>query len=281
MNKTLLTLSTLLLLSFNSYSVEIKEIDSVQLKNGLAYEKGQETPFTGTYLKKNDDKGNKFFTESYIDGVLISINTWYEDGSKFSEAEYKNGKINGYLKSWHKNGKLSANSNIKNNKEHGVTTKYYKNGNKKSEGLYDNGKMLEVTHWDEDKDKTVNVKYNGLLNPITMTKWHKNGQKKGVAHYKNRMKHGIFILWHENGNKKSETNFVNDKWNGLKTTWRENGIVKSETNYSDNIMNGLSTTYFSNGSKEFERHMKNNKTVSYTMWDKDGNKVLEVDMSKK
>ena len=109
MNRLLLTTITLLVISIGSYAIEIKEVDSIQIKNNLAYEKGANTPFTGTYLKKNDAKGNKFFTENYTDGVLISINTWYEDGSKFSEAEYKNGKINGYLRSWHKNGKLSAN----------------------------------------------------------------------------------------------------------------------------------------------------------------------------
>ena len=283
MKKTLLILSTLLLLSFNSYSVEIKEIDSVQLKDGLAYEKGQETPFTGIHITRDKD-GNKFHTKSYLNGTLTLISIWYEDGTKLSEAEYKNGKANGHLLSWHKNGNMWIKSNFKDDKENGTSTIYYKNGQKKQISIFDNGKMLESTHWDEDGDKVRNVKYDVLssfINPITQTKWYKNGQKKGVVHYKNRMKHGIFILWHENGSKKSETNFVNDKWNGLKTTWRENGNVKSETNYSDNIMNGLSTTYFSNGSKEFERHMKNNKIVSYTMWDKNGKKVLEVDMSKK
>ena len=95
------------------------------------------------------------------------------------------------------------------------------------------------------------------------------------------MKNGLLTLWHENGNKKSESSFVNDKLNGLRTTWRENGIVESEINYSDNIMNGLSTTYFSNGSRKTERHMKNNKIESYIMWDKEGNKLLENNNSKK
>jgi antitoxin component YwqK of YwqJK toxin-antitoxin module len=288
MKKTLLILSTLLLLSANSYGVESKEIDSVQLKDGLAYEKGQDTPFTGIHISRDKD-GNKFHTKNYLNGVLTLMTVWYEDGTKLSEAEHKNGKANGHLLSWHKNGNMWIKSDFKDDKENGTSTIYYKNGQKKQISIFDNGKILESTHWDEDGDKVRNVKYDGLsdlykgqsFNPIAQTRWYKNGQKKGVVHYRNKVKNGLFTKWYENGKLKSTTNFVNGKVHGLKSEWYDSGKIKSEINYSNNKVDGLITKYHPNGQKEAEIHMKNNVKGLAILWDKDGKKIFETDMSNK
>jgi len=288
MKKTLLILSTLLLLSFNSYGVETKEIDSVQHKDGLVYEIGQNTPFTGIHITRDKD-GNKFHTKSYLNGILTLMTVWYEDGTKAVETEYKNGKMNGYFLTWHRNGNIWSKSNIKDGKENGTTTKYYKNSQKKSAAIFDNGKILEATDWDEDGYKIISVKYDGLsdlykgesLNPISQTNWYKNGQKKVVVHYRNKMKNGLLTEWYENGKLESTTNFVNDKVHGLKTEWYDSGKIKSEINYSNNKLNGLITKYYPNGQKEVEIRVKNNVEGLAIMWDKDGKKVFEMDMSKK
>ena len=72
-------------------------------------------------------------------------NTWYENGQKKIEANYKDGKMNGKWTWWHENGQIESEGNFKNGKKDGKRTWWFENGQKKAEGNYKNGKEVHAT----------------------------------------------------------------------------------------------------------------------------------------
>jgi len=65
-----------------TFNTTIKEISSLVERNGLMYEPNQDKPFTGKYV------------------------TYYENGQKKQEGNYKEGKKDGLWTSWDKNGNI-------------------------------------------------------------------------------------------------------------------------------------------------------------------------------
>ena len=81
-------------------------------EKGVVYIQGEKTPYTG---------------------VLQNIN---EKGILESEAEYKDGKMNGFSKLYYPNGKLLMSGQMKENKEVGNWKYYDENGNLLGEAPY-------------------------------------------------------------------------------------------------------------------------------------------------
>jgi len=83
--------------------------------------------------------------EDYI-GILINkipegfLIEWYEDGSNFSEGNYKDGEKEGLWIYWYENGSKLSEGNYKDGKKEGLWIEWYENGDKKSEGNYKDGK---------------------------------------------------------------------------------------------------------------------------------------------
>lgn len=76
--------------------------------------------------------------------------TYFENGNKESEVNYKNGKVNGWARMWYKNGQLHVEAKYKNNKTHGTRTAYHENGQVFCRAKYKNGKLLRKRNWDEN-----------------------------------------------------------------------------------------------------------------------------------
>ena len=92
---------------------------------------------------------------------LVKAITWYENGQKWLEETYKDGKLAGKWVDWYENGEKVSEETFKDGEEDGVSTGWYENGQKEYEGTYKDGK--------ED----------GLW-----TEWHDNGQKRAEFTYK-------------------------------------------------------------------------------------------------
>ena len=143
-------------------------VEELEFREDIAYLKGSDTPYTG-----------KVF-------VL------YENGKKWIESNYKDGKEEGLHVAWYKNGQKFAEGNYKDGKEEGLHVAWYENGQKKAEGNVKDGKP------------------DGLW-----VRWHKNGQKFAEGNYKNGKGSGRQISWYENGKKKGEVNMKDGKQDGL------------------------------------------------------------------
>ena len=101
--------------------------------------------------------------------------SYYDNGKKQYEIQYKNNKINGIAKAWDTNGKLINQVNYVNNKfhgqwidyfpngtiqhiinynygkKHGKEIWYYKSGNIKSQAIYEYDVIIsEILRWDDN-----------------------------------------------------------------------------------------------------------------------------------
>tara|TARA_Y100001934_G_scaffold73467_1_gene91324 strand:- start:34 stop:588 length:555 start_codon:yes stop_codon:yes gene_type:complete len=108
----------------------------LQDRNGVKYLLNEETPFTGR-------------AESF-----------YENGQKLLEVNFKDGKKDGLQVIWHENGQKAVEGTNKNGERDGLSTSWYENGQK----------SLEVNFKDRKRMSTVVWKPNGEKCPVTNLK---------------------------------------------------------------------------------------------------------------
>ena len=211
MKKLLTILLTLFL--FSSAYAEVRVVDKLEYRDGIAYAVGESESFSG------------------------KLATTYSNGKKETEINYKNGKQEGLDTWWYKNGKKGREINYKNGKQEGLDTWWNKNGKKGRESRYKNNQLdgLEI-EWD-----------GGSV--VSTINWHK-GKKDGLEtkqfvdstieakiNWRDGKKHGLDTWWFnsrswgEQGKKRSETNWVDDLKNGISITYRKNGTKQSEIKY--------------------------------------------------
>lgn len=126
------------LLSFAVSAQKIVDFNDLEERNGLFYEIGSKTPYTGkcvtTYPNGQLGMGG-YIKDGLRDGEWI---WFYENGNKKRYCVYKNG--------------------IKD----GPSIFYYKNGQKKSEILFSNDKNIKQTSWDEKGNKIPNPSFSSF-----------------------------------------------------------------------------------------------------------------------
>ncbi len=82
--------------------------------------------------------------------VKIKEISYFSDGKKESEREYKNGKVNGWARMWFKNGQLYMEATYIDNKVHGERNAYHENGQVFCRAEYENGEILRKKNWDKE-----------------------------------------------------------------------------------------------------------------------------------
>ena len=92
-------------------------------RESITYLKGSDTPYTG-----------KAFT-------------FYENGQKWQEVNYKNGKPDGLWVSWYENGQKGLEGNFKDGKQHGLWLFWHENGQKRQETNYKDGERISEKWW--------------------------------------------------------------------------------------------------------------------------------------
>jgi hypothetical protein len=148
---------TLLVTMLLAVSVYIKVV-STNL-NAIFYMPNSDKPFTGKYVPSYYENGQKKSESNYKNGRLDGLSTnWYENGQKKSEVSFKDGKPSGLLTEWYKNGQKERESDHKDGKLNGLITEWYENGQKKMEWNFKNGKdgkPDEFTTWDKNGQKQI------------------------------------------------------------------------------------------------------------------------------
>ena len=78
---------------------------------------------------------------------------YYDNGKSKIEGNVINGKQNGIWKIYHENGKLKEEGNWSNGKENGLFKIYHENGKKSKKIIFDMGKRIKQTCWNENGKK--------------------------------------------------------------------------------------------------------------------------------
>ena len=132
--------------------------------------------------------GNKMASSTLIDGDLIRLTEWYENGKKKRDRKFTRSISDWKEINWYENGKKEKETEIKNGIEHGKTTRWYENGKKQSEGEYFQGDFHGKWIW-----------------------WYEKGQMKTLIEFKYGELDGKYINWDENGKITRDTIFKDGK----------------------------------------------------------------------
>lgn len=238
-----------------------------------------------------DQQGNR-------QGVAL---VYYPTGELQREIDYKDGKVNGWMKDYYKNGKLKVKSELQNDEFNGASFLYYLDGTIKEENTYVKGKLegkaklyyqtntlkYEVDYKNglfEGKIKEYypdgKVKFEGeyLAGKRTgpSVYYYKNGSIEAKYTYEADQITGPFETFFENGQLQKKGTYKNGILVGKYQSWHENGKISEEEEYDENGKgNGIQKEYAQDGILLFESEIKKDALLWYKFYDKSGKVIAE------
>ena len=117
--------------------------NELEYREGIVYLKGSDTPYTGKVYSLYEN-GQKYSEDNYKDGKEDGLQEgWHENGRKWSEENWKDGKEDGLFASWHENGQKRSEGNWKDGNQDGLFVWWHENGQKKLEVNWKDGEEVE------------------------------------------------------------------------------------------------------------------------------------------
>jgi len=121
--------------------------DELEDREGVAYLKNSNSPYTGKCFEFHDN-GQKKSEENYKDGKPDGLLVyWYENGQKQTEINYKDGKPHGIGFNWYENGQKEAEGNHKDGKMDGLLVAWHENGQKQMELTFKDNEPISEKYW--------------------------------------------------------------------------------------------------------------------------------------
>lgn len=148
------------------------------------------------------------------------LKSYYENGNLYEEAQFDNGKIDGYRKIYFEDGSgVMIHESYADDVYHGTYEKFYANGKTKVKGKYENGSMEGVwTAYYPSGAIKDEVAMHANLENGPFKEYHENGAVKAIGAYKDgEQEHGPLQLFDESGTliKKMDCNM-----GVCRTTWK-------------------------------------------------------------
>ena len=126
--------------------------------------------------------------------------TYYVNGQKHQESQYRLGRYEGSQSAYHDNGQKSYEQYYVDGVCTGPDSGWYRDGRKMYEGRYASDKQDGTwTRWYPDGTTQTRAQYKGGLFDGTSTSWHANGQMQYEVHYENGKQHGPDRAWDSAG----------------------------------------------------------------------------------
>ena len=138
---------------------------------------------------------------------------------------------NGLFTSWHENGQKWSEENYKDGKEDGLQLWWYENGQKDGEEKWKDGKRMSAETWKPNGEKCpeTNLKEgNGRV-----VWYYESGQKSVRVYVQDGKLDGLETNWYENGQKQYEINYKDGKEEGLTIYYNEDGTEDYREVYKD------------------------------------------------
>jgi hypothetical protein len=134
------------------------------------------------------------------EGFTGTWTTYYVNGQKANEVEFKNGNKDGTHTTYHDNGRKSVEQHYVAGTCSGTDRGWYADGAPAYEGIYVDGKQDgRWTHWSEDGRLRSRREMRAGEYDGTNAYWHENGQKQYESTYRNGKKHGLDRAWTAEG----------------------------------------------------------------------------------
>ncbi len=264
---------------------------SGKLKEIVPYREGKKEG-TG---KVFDEKGNIITIKEYHRDNLVErtrINrynrngnkegrwiTFYPDGKKHTEANYKDGRLEGYYKEYDRVGNLTLVLFYRDGKLVDLTegndtiatpvdirNKYDEEGNLVESGAYRNGVPIGIHR-----------KYNKEGKVIGARIYDNNGKvvAEGIVTEKGE-KEGKWKFYYENGQVRAEGRYVRNMRTGTWKFYDRNGRIEQTGSYRNGKPEGTWQWFYEDGTLRREEEYFNGKEDGhYVEYDRDGNMIAE------
>jgi len=253
-----------------------------QIKEKLNWKCGKDSKRDGKSTRWYED-GQKYEEANYKDGKKVSKTTYWRNGEKSKEEDYKEDKLVRRI-NFFSYGLKSKIELFKDGKKHGTWSTWNERGNKTTEFNFKKGKKdgIETFWWNNRKKrKEANYKDGQLVGKTTF--WHKNGEINLTRNFKNGqvsneqnylngvLNQEIKYEYHSDGSLKSKANFQNNNITGKAWKWYANGQMQVEASFVNGVPNGKMREWHENGQIKAESNYKDgNFDGNSTSWNSDG-----------
>ena len=115
----------------------------------------RESSPTHEYEREYHQNGILQYETMYKNGVIDGhVKSWDSKGNIVSIVEYVNGTLHGHWETYYMSGRMKHSISYQYGKKNGVEVWYYDNGKKKSEATYvDDNIQSDIVRWDEEGRK--------------------------------------------------------------------------------------------------------------------------------
>ncbi len=226
----------------------------------------------GNIIRKADNIGKDEFKRT----------TYYSNGQPESTDHYKDGKfINDYI-SYYPNGVIKSSIPVVNGVIDGKVKFYHDNGQLSCIRQFEKGKIKDGEEINYHSNGVVEskVKYKNEKMEGEVIEYYADGKIKRKTKYKDGKANGNSKEYHRNGTLKGDYNYSDGQYDGSVKEYYDNGVLETEANYTKGENKGKSLYYDFDG-KLYAEYVENKgkiKTAIY--YDKQGNKIYEVDAQK-
>lgn len=205
---------------WDDFSNKSLPFNEFRQKKGLQYHRTASDPYSGYYVQvdKNEKIRNlRYFINGILDGPTVS---WRENGLKFHQGGYKEGKKHGILTQWSDKSIKVLEQNYKHGKLDGLSVRWYKGGQKRSEQIFQDGSIVTAIGWkpngercpstrvvdgvgvlviyDDFGEETIREEYKGEKQNRSIERYT-NGNIREEGYYKNSQKDGLWIYYRPDG----------------------------------------------------------------------------------
>ena len=188
---------------------------------------------------------DNFFNQQYI----FDQNKKYIKDSK-----------SGHWVSYYENGNKEWEGNYKNNQKDSVFTYWYPTGQILKKTYYSKGYDSVLVGWNKKGEQSV-VNGNGEL-----MEFYNDGSPKGKLIYNKGKVHGKIVKWYENGNVWYTSEFKRGIKNGIHKVYYVNGQIKDSTQFVNGKEHGKFYSFKLDGTKESEGFFKMGQEDSTWTW---------------
>ena len=245
------------------FELDWKEL---QVKDGLAYSKGSETPFEGVCRSRYENE-RTYLLANFGAGMLSNFKIWTDKGIPQIQGEFSNGKLSdpaslfdpalrafglpdeqmgGKAKGIHfrRNFGLSEDCH-----RHGPWNFWHPNGEKLKEFAYKDGILNgRFSSFDEEGRLLTKCHYSRgeLEGAWTSYRWPQGHRSESRSYRKGKLT-GIRSKWNPSGAMKEKTFYSSGLKNGVHMLWHDNGQLAEKAIYENDKLDGLLQQYAQSG----------------------------------
>lgn len=214
-----------------------------QKKSEYSNKEGLKDGFSIEWFDNGRTKSEGDFKSGLEEGLW---KTWFDNGRMQSLGSFSGGQPTGVWKTWFGNGKLATAGSYLNGEETGNWTFYYPNSKIKSEEIWKEGRLMEITLCQDEKGKPLQA--GNLKNGTGQLKTYDlEGNLEGEGQMVMGLQQGEWTYFWPSGKVQAKGKLVQGKRHGLWKFFFPNGTLAEESEYRFDQPFGPSRRFDQNG----------------------------------